>query len=219
MIRMICLAIGYSLGMVQSAYLYGRIKNIDIREHGSKNAGATNALRILGKKAGVTVFVIDVLKAVLAIFLVRLLFGVGYRNILPVLILYTGLGTVLGHNYPFYLGFKGGKGIAVTMGVVLSLSLRHTPAILAFLICLALSRYVSLSSLVMVVVFFIQAVFFTLTQTYFIRGIFPKAEFLLLALALAALPFYTHRSNIVRLKAGTEHKMGEKKESEITVEL
>ena len=210
--RIICLMIGYSFGLIQSAYIYGRLHNIDIREHGSQNAGATNALRVLGKKAGAIVFALDVTKAVVAILLVRMLFSYGHSAIFPILVLYTGLGTVLGHNYPVYLKFRGGKGIAVMMGVMVSLSLMHLMAIFVFLLCLVLTRYVSLSSLLMVLVFFMQAIWYSLSPAgvYTVQGFSARIEFLILALILTALPFLTHRKNIARLRDGTERKIGEK---------
>ncbi len=112
--RIICLGIGYLFGIFQTAYIYGRIKGIDIREHGSGNAGTTNALRVLGKKAGLIVFLGDVAKTVLAVLLVRLLFGRRYGDMLPLLGMYAAAGAILGHNFPVQLGFKGGKGIACT---------------------------------------------------------------------------------------------------------
>ena len=108
--RIICLVVGYAFGLIESGYLYGKMNGIDIRQHGSGNSGTTNALRVLGKKAGLVVFIGDVLKTMIPCVAVRILFRddppMGY-----LLTLYTGLGVILGHNYPFYLKFQGGKGI------------------------------------------------------------------------------------------------------------
>ena len=106
--RLICVAIGYAFGLIQSGYLYGRINHIDIRQHGSGNAGSTNVLRVMGTKAGAVVFLGDFFKAVAAICLVRVLFASGSDSV-DLLALYAGLGVTLGHNFPFYLRFKGGK--------------------------------------------------------------------------------------------------------------
>ena len=115
MIRLICLAVGYLFGLIQTSYIYGRMQGIDIRTQGSGNAGTTNALRVLGKKAGAITFVGDACKCIAAILLVRLLFSGSYPDMVPLLCVYTGAGVVLGHNFPFYLNFKGGKGIAASV--------------------------------------------------------------------------------------------------------
>lgn len=109
--RIICLVVGYAFGLIESGYLYGKMNGIDIRQHGSGNSGTTNALRVLGKKAGLVVFIGDVLKTMIPCVAVRILFRddppMGY-----LLTLYTGLGVILGHNYPFteISGRKGNCG-------------------------------------------------------------------------------------------------------------
>ena len=121
MIRLICVAIGYVFGLFQTSYIYGKMHGIDIRTQGSGNAGTTNALRVLGKKAGAITFLGDALKCVAAVLLVQALFGASHGDIRPLLAIYAGAGVVLGHNFPFYLGFKGGKGIAASAGMMLAL--------------------------------------------------------------------------------------------------
>ncbi len=106
--RIICLAVGYVCGLFQTSYIYGKKSGIDIREHGSGNAGTTNALRTLGKKAGALTLLGDCLKCVLAVLIARLLFGDHQGADLLALELYAGAGCILGHNFPFYLKFKGG---------------------------------------------------------------------------------------------------------------
>ena len=101
MIRVICLLIGYVCGLFQTAYIYGKMHGIDIRTVGSGNAGTTNALRVLGKKAGLIVFLGDVAKTVIAVLIVRLLFGTEYADSIYMLVLYTAAGVNLGHNFPF----------------------------------------------------------------------------------------------------------------------
>ena len=120
MVRVICVLIGYLFGLFQTAYFYGRAHGIDIRQHGSGNSGTTNALRVLGTKAGLIVFAGDCLKCMAAVGITRLVFGGSHPDMIYLLCLYTGAGAILGHNYPFYMGFKGGKGIAATAGMVLS---------------------------------------------------------------------------------------------------
>ena len=105
--RIICLIIGYAFGLFQTGYFVGKLNHVDIRKTGSGNSGSTNALRVLGVKAGLMTFAGDVLKCVLPILLVRQIFS--GSDCLPLLAMYTGAGATLGHNYPFYLKFKGGQ--------------------------------------------------------------------------------------------------------------
>ena len=121
LVRILCVLIGYCFGIFQTAYIYGKLNGIDIREHGSGNAGTTNALRVLGKKAGLIVFLGDLLKAFIPCILARVVGIYFFPAIVIPMILWTGLGVVIGHNYPFYMHFKGGKGIAATGGVILGL--------------------------------------------------------------------------------------------------
>ncbi len=124
MVRLLCLAIGYLFGLFQTSYIYGRMHGIDIREHGSGNAGTTNALRTLGLKAGLITFAGDCLKCILAVVTVRLLFGQSHAECIRLLGLYAAAGTILGHNFPCYLKFRGGKGIAATAGLIISFDWR-----------------------------------------------------------------------------------------------
>ena len=123
--RLVCLAVGYLFGIFQTGYIYGRVHGIDIRKYGSGNSGSTNALRVMGKKAGITVFLGDFLKTVIPCMAVRFVFK-DQPDYAYVYMLYIGLGVILGHNYPFYLHFKGGKGIAATAGIIFSIDWRLT---------------------------------------------------------------------------------------------
>jgi glycerol-3-phosphate acyltransferase PlsY len=202
--RIIALLIGYAFGLIQTAFLYGKRHGIDIRTVGSGNAGTTNALRTFGKHVGILVFLGDCLKAVCAIVLVSLLFRTS--DILPVIRLYAGIGAIAGHNYPFYMSFKGGKGVACTAGVIIAFSLKLTiAAAILFFGSLALTNYVSLGSLLIAGVFFIGTVI--LGQT----GQIPIAashlpELYILAGIISGSIFFRHRSNITRLMNGTERK-------------
>ena len=122
MVRIICLLIGYCFGLFQTSYIYGRLHGIDIRNYGSGNAGTTNALRTLGTKAGVITFFGDCFKCVFAVLLVHLLFGRTYPDMIRLLAVYAAAGTILGHNFPCYLKFRGGKGIAATQGLLFPLT-------------------------------------------------------------------------------------------------
>ena len=212
-IRLIALAIGYVLGAFQTGYFYGKAHGIDIREHGSGNAGATNTLRTLGWKAGVITFAGDCLKAVGAILLVTHFFGGSFDGDPRVLGLYAGLGAVLGHNFPFYLKFKGGKGIACTAGVAFAVCPQAVPVCFAaFLLCLWLTRYVSLGSILMAALFIIQVIEFNWMGAL---GLPAEniIEYDILAAIFGILAIWRHKANIERLLAGTENKVGSKKEA------
>lgn len=209
--RVICILIGYICGLFQTSYLYGKLHHIDIREYGSGNAGTTNAMRILGKKAGIITFLGDCLKAVLAGWIVRLIFGNSHSEMIKMLVIYSGLGVVLGHNYPFYLHFKGGKGIAATAGMILAFDWRLALcAAIVFFSITIITRYVSLASLIMMVVFMALLILGGQTGQY---GLSPNGlyEVYLIGGAMTLLAFYKHKANIIRLLQGTESKLGEKK--------
>lgn len=117
--RVLCLLMGYVFGLFQTGYLYSRSKHMDIRNYGSGNSGSTNVLRVMGKKAGLIVFLGDAGKMIAACLITRVLFR-SQPELLYVYLLYTGFGVILGHNFPFYMGFKGGKGIAASAGLLAS---------------------------------------------------------------------------------------------------
>ncbi len=207
--RLVILVIGYLLGNIQTGYLLGRTRHMDIRQFGSGNSGATNTLRVLGKKAGAIVFFGDFFKAFLPCLFVRILFfgGMGYLYML-----YMGLGVVLGHNFPFYLGFRGGKGVASTAGVILALDFRIALACLVvFLLVVIATRYVSLGSMAVMIAFMVLGNYY-LSLSYSIRylSILKQLEFRLLLLFMGCLSIFMHRANIKRLLSGTESKLGSK---------
>ena len=212
MLRVFCLVFGYVFGLFQTGYLYGRMNHIDIRNYGSGNSGTTNALRVLGKKAGLIVFIGDFFKMVLACLLVRIFFKEDPNTDLYVL--YTGLGVVMGHNFPFYLGFKGGKGIASMAGLLVSMDWRVTLVCAAvFLGTVIITRYVSLGSIFVVILFFIQMVLYESMGAYQVAP-GSRLEFYALAGVLTGMAIWRHRANIRRLLAGTENKLwGNKKKS------
>ena len=204
--RIYCLLIGYIFGLFQTAYIYGRMNGIDIRQYGSGNAGTTNTLRILGKKAGVIVLLGDITKTILAITVSRILFGDTKPEMIYLLSLYAATGAILGHNFPFYLKFKGGKGIAATAGLLLSFHWVFTIiAVPLFFGTFFLTHYVSLGSLLVYAGFLIEIIvlgqkgFFQMSQAHL-------NEMYLLALFLTVMAYTKHRSNIVRLLKGEERK-------------
>ena len=209
--RLICLGIGYVFGLFQTGYIYGRMHGMDIRKHGSGNAGSTNALRTMGVKAGAITLLGDCFKCVIAVLVVRGIFASRCPEILPLLSMYAGFGAVLGHNYPFYLGFKGGKGIAATAGMILATDLRMAAVCLVvFVVIVAVTRYVSLGSLVVTVLFLSGLVIcgqmgeFGMAQNYLF-------EMYGVGLLFTLSAFFQHRANIKRLRKGTENKIGLKK--------
>ena len=202
--RLLCVVIGYLFGLIQTGYIYGKIKKIDIRKHGSGNAGTTNALRTLGWKAGVITFIGDCLKCVLAVTVVQFLFIQDpHQNLYA---MYAGLGAVLGHNFPFYLKFKGGKGIASTAGLILSVNpIMFLIVAVVFISIVLITQYVSLASIVIMILFVIMVV---------VKGqsgmlLLPNSdlyEYYAIAIVLALLAIWRHRANIKRLLNGTENK-------------
>lgn len=210
--RILCLAIGYVFGLFQTGYFYGKIKGIDIRQHGSGNAGTTNALRTMGAKAGAITLIGDAMKCVLAVMVAKSLFAES-AGMLPLLCLYAGVGAVLGHNYPFYLNFKGGKGIAATFGLALATDVKMALiCAVSFIIIVAITKYVSVGSLVMATVFWIQLVVVGQQGGFDISGNYLMEMYVLGALFVVSAIF-RHRGNIERLKNGTENKfsIGKKK--------
>ena len=216
--RIICILIGYAIGLFQTGYIYGKTQHIDIREHGSGNAGTTNTLRTLGFKAGAITFAGDCGKAILAIFISWLIFHEQYPEGIKLLGMYAGLGAVLGHNYPFYMKFKGGKGIAVMAALAVSNCFWHLPyssilffvTLAFFLVPVLVTRYVSLGSLLAYAVFFIQMVIFG-QLGWFDMAKGAVYELYVITFLLTALAWYRHRANIKRLLNGTENKFGSKK--------
>ncbi len=204
--RLLCLLLGYFCGSVQSGYLIGRLKGIDIRNYGSHSTGATNSLRVMGPAAGAAVLAGDILKALIPCFAVRWLFR-DQPDVQYLMVLWTAVGVILGHDYPFYLGFRGGKGVASTIGVFAAVSV---PAGLmwgaVFLTVVFITKYVSLSSICAMT---FLAVFIILC---FFRGALPVSgdhalEYMILALVIPLLSIWRHRSNVGRLMRGEESRL------------
>lgn len=204
--RLVCIVIGYICGLFQTSYIYGKAHGIDIRSYGSGNAGTTNALRILGTKAGIITFLGDCFKCVVAVLIAWLIFGKSHPDNFRLLGLYASAGTILGHNFPFYLQFRGGKGIAATAGLLVSFDWRLTLAALAvFLIVFLTTHYVSLGSL-LVYVIFVGGIILMGQIGQFSMKPAEIYEMYILAGVLAVLAFWKHRANIVRLIHGNENK-------------
>ncbi len=204
--RLICLAIGYVFGLFQTAFIYGKLHGIDIREHGSGNAGTTNTLRVLGTKAGLIVLAGDIIKCILAIVICGAIFAGSHPEEIYLLRLYAAAGAILGHNFPFYLHFRGGKGIAATAGLILSFHPIFLPmGVILFFGAFFLTHYVSLGSLLVYAGLMIEMV--AAGQ----MGIFGHSqrvlnEMYVLTALLTIMAYYKHRENIMRLIKGEERK-------------
>ena len=201
----------YLLGSVPFAYIVAkRVQGIDIRTVGSGNVGATNVARVLGRKWGIFVFLLDVLKGFLPVAAAQWLNGRGVGSADPPLIVaLTGLAAIAGHNWSVYLGFRGGKGMATSCGAFLAIfPLGLLIALAVWAIFAAATRYVSIASMAAAVAILVAAVALQ-------HDPFAKGKYLSGIAALAAiLAIVRHRSNICRLIQGSEHKIGEKKPAE-----
>ncbi len=192
--------LAYLLGSIPTAYIAGRLyKGIDIREHGSKNVGATNVFRVLGKIPGIIVLVIDILKGTLAVAVIPFIFGLSGETMAYIVF---GLAAVCGHNWTFFLKFKGGKGVATSLGVLIGLmisiaSLRVVVAscVLIWFVMFVAFGYVSLASLV-------SAVTFPILMIVFVQPF----ELLVLGVIFCILVVFRHRPNIQRLLEGRESR-------------
>lgn len=190
----------YLLGSIPSAVWIGKsFYGKDVREHGSKNAGATNTFRVLGIKAGIPVLVIDALKGFVACNLVMFIDGVipNTREFVNYQLIF-GVASVLGHIFPIFAGFKGGKGVATLTGIVLAIA--TIPTLLAigvFIVTLLLSRYVSLSSIIAGISFPILVIFVFKTQI---------SSLVIFSIVVSILLVLTHHKNIERLINKQENK-------------
>lgn len=196
----IAIILAYLIGSIPTSYIVGRLtKGIDIRKYGSGNVGATNTLRVLGKRMGALVLLTDMAKGALCIIILPAVFSNGQLS-LPVLKAFIAASVIFGHIWTIFLRFKGGKGVATTCGVFLTLS--TLPALIGILIWLfvvILSKYVSLSSLVMA------------GSLPFLMLVFHRPyPYTLLSIFIFIVVIYTHRNNIKRLISGTENKIPQK---------
>ncbi len=204
--RLLCLVVGYCFGLIQTSYIIGRIKGIDIRKKGSGNAGTTNAIRTMGWKNGLITMAIDVMKCIVAVLIMRYVFR--DSDMVLLLGLYTAAGVVLGHDFPCYLGFKGGKGIAATAGMIISFGDYRLIilGIICFFAPVLITRFVSLGSLCLSSSFLIGMIILG-QMGYFYMSQNILIEMYILTLLLTALAYWLHRSNIKRLATGNENKL------------
>ena len=209
---LLCLAVGYAFGNIPNGYLYAKAHGIDIYKEGSGNPGTTNVLRTLGKKAGFTVLMMDIAKCMLPIFFMVLFFKPENEDLKSLILMASGIGAILGHNFPCIPKVRGGKGVACTGALLIALSPLYTFCLLLFFILVVLiTGYVSLGSMLAITVFFLSVVFFGKSSLLFP---FSEAVYLpmcALSFLLMALLIFQHRGNIRRLLNGTENRFGKKK--------
>ena len=188
--------IAYLLGNISTSYIIAKkMMGVDIRTQGSGNAGSTNVLRTLGKKAGAMTFIGDLLKGVIAVLIGKLIATISGVDIAT-----AGYLAVVGHNWPAFLGFRGGKGVATSLGSMIAINpVLALSCFGIFLVIVAITKYVSLGAIIGISMSPIMMVFT------------KNSKGLIATLFLTVSVIYTHRENIKRLLSGTERKLGEKK--------
>ena len=218
-IAVLLLLSSYLIGSIPFGLVIGKgIAHIDIREHGSKNIGSTNAIRVLGKKLGFLVFFLDVFKGVLIVLLVKILRIADVYDA-PIDDIYFGVFAILGHGFPVFLNFKGGKVVATSLGVIFVISpLAAILCLIAFYLTLKISGYVSLASTFATLTVFTTALvlyFVGMEPTNFARYLLGKVSLttLILISCMALLIIVKHRKNYIRLIKGTENSFKKKKQA------
>ncbi len=199
--------IAYLLGSISfSVIISKKIAGFDVRQKGSGNAGTTNVLRSVGKKAAIITLILDVLKGVLAIIVAYILGKIVKDVDKTLLIQIAGIAVIIGHTFPIFFGFKGGKGIATSLGVLLITNWNIGIICLVFaLVLMILTRIVSLGSIAAAILFPILIIFMP-SNAYIVEG-----SYILYSIVLAVLVIYNHRANVKRLLNGTENKLDFKK--------
>lgn len=205
--RGISLLIGYVFGMFLSGFFIGKSKDVDIRTQGSGNVGTTNTMRILGIRVGAITLLLDSMKCVVAILIVWALFHTRQPEHIRLLMLYGALGAILGHDFPVFMKFKGGKGIATSFGMLLVLYPQFLPVcVLLFAIAVGLTRFVSLGSILAAVAVIVQVIVFgQMGLLSYATGDLLEAQIITVGIGILAI--FLHKSNIKRLLSGTENKL------------
>ena len=204
--------IAYLLGSVSfSVIISKKMAGFDVREKGSGNAGSTNMLRSVGKKAAALTLICDILKGVVSIGIAILLGNVVDNMNREILLQIAGIAVVIGHTFPIFFGFRGGKGVATSLGVILMSNWQIGLICLVFaLVLMVLTRMVSLGSCAAAVLFPVLTLFINTNYTVLSDGKSGKVYFIYSVL-LAIIVLFNHRSNIKRILNGTENKVGAKK--------
>lgn len=198
--------VAYLLGSIPTGYLAGKwLQDIDIRDHGSGSTGATNVLRILGKKAGAGVLFFDAFKGMVSVLLVTFIFAHPEWVVMPAnyydwVIMGAALAAILGHSKSIFLGFRGGKSVAISIGVLLIIKpIVALGSVTAFATVLATSRVVSLSSICGAIAVMVLMILLQQPLPYILFGVFASGYVII-----------RHRANIQRIFVGTEPKLGKK---------
>ena len=192
--------IGYLLGSINTSIIFSKFKKTDIREHGSGNAGLTNTLRTFGKGAAVVVLLGDVLKGIIAILLARFVSNIFAIDMVNEASQIAGIAAIVGHNFPIYYGFKGGKGVLTSVTVLMMIDYKLALcSLLVFIIIVAITRYVSLGSITAAAAFVVMVI------------VLKRYDLLAFGIIVASMLIIRHRSNIKRLIQGNENKLGQKK--------
>ena len=211
-VNIIMAVIAYLIGSVNfSVILSKKMAGFDVREKGSGNAGSTNMLRSVGKKAAAITLICDILKGVVSIGIAIILGNIIKDSNKELLLQIAGVAVILGHTFPIFFGFKGGKGVATSLGVLLLSNWQIGLICLVFaLVLMILTRMVSLGSCAAAVLFPVLTLF--INENYIILTEGKKGStYFLYSLILAAIVLFNHRSNIKRILDGTENKLGAKK--------
>ncbi len=203
---------GYVFGNCPNGYLYARAQGVDIFKQGSGNPGSTNISRTLGKKAGITVLLLDIAKCIVPVFLLHLLWKPATVDEGTLITVFTGFGAILGHDFPLLPKLHGGKGVACTGALLIAFDLRLTAVLLLFLIVIVkLTGYVSAASIsALLLMFVLTGIFGLLGWLPMSMAIYP--EVMTVFFLIAVLGIWQHRSNIRRLLTGTESKFKFKKQ-------
>lgn len=206
MVRIYCFLIGYFIGVISFAYIIGKIKGENIQQKGSGNLGATNTMRVLGKKAGFVVMFLDFLKIAIAITLVNLLFGESFHNEIFLLHTYALAGGILGHDFPFYLKFKGGKGCACLSGYIIFFHpILAIFLATAFFLILHITHYMSVCTMSLYA-FFGAIVIFCGQKGMLGLEHGQLVEVYLIYILLFVITLIKHTSNIKRIIKNEENK-------------
>lgn len=208
----IVLIIAYLIGSISFSIIFSKkFAGFDIRDKGSKSSGATNVLRTIGKKAALITLVCDILKGIVPVLLAVLIgnianhFGAGVK--LEYLVQIAGIFAIIGHTFPIYFGFKGGKGVATSLGLVLIINWQIGLICLVFaLLVMAVTRMVSLGSIATAILFPVLTIFKIGSEYYIVSG-----KYIAFSIILALIVIFNHRTNIKRILTGTENKLSFKK--------
>lgn len=198
---LVCL-VAYLLGSISFSIIFSKkFAGFDVREKGSKNAGTTNVLRTVGKKAAILTLICDILKGVIAVLFAILASKIWKSVNVEALKYLAGLFAIIGHTFPIYYGFRGGKGVATSLGVLLIVNFKIGVICLIFaLIIMLTTRLVSLGSI-------LAATLFPIMTVFMVDDLYAK----LISILIGLFVIFNHRTNIKRLKEGTENKLSFKK--------